>query len=140
MLAKYVSLVGAVESAGFVPLSVGERADLSGDKSFSSSASRSPLDRWWYGSRSGSTPAGLLLASLRVGDLLDRERDKRGLSARPLGIEPRGDVICSPLALTSATHPLQDVNQADEPCIRECSRLERERGGIVYLCVCVHPQ
>ena len=99
MLAKYVSLVGAVESAGFVPLSVGKRADLSGDKSFSASASRSPLDRWWYGSRSGSTPAGLLLASLRVGDLLDRERDKRGLSARPLGIE-REVMICSPLALT----------------------------------------
>ena len=104
MLAKYVSLVGAVESAGFVPLSVGKRADLSGDKSFSSSASRSPLDRWWYGSRSGSTPAGLLLASLRVGDLLDRERDKRDLSARPLGIE-REVMICS-LAAHERNTPL----------------------------------
>lgn len=91
MLAKHVSLVGAVESAGFIPLAVGKRADLS--VGISACAIRFPLDRWWYGSRSGSTPAGLLLASLRVGDLLDRERDKRGLSARPLGI--LGEVICS---------------------------------------------
>ena len=86
MLAKYVSLVGAVESAGLIPLAVGKRADLSVGISFSACAIRFPLDRWWYGSRSGSTLSGLLLASLRVGDLLDRERDKRGLSARPLGI------------------------------------------------------
>ena len=126
MLAKYVSLVGAVESAGFVPLSVGKRADLSGDKSFSASASRSPLDRWWYGSRSGSTPAGLLLASLRVGDLLDRERDKRDLSARPLGIE-REVMICS-LAAHEATHrSAEDVNLADELS----SPLDRGRGGIL---------
>ena len=115
MLAKYVSLVGAVESAGFVPLSVGKRADLSGDKSFSASASRSPLDRWVYGSRSGSTPAGLLLASLRVGDLLDRERDKRDLSARPLGIEREVMILYARSPLTSATHrSAGDVNLADE--------------------------
>ena len=77
----------ALDSAGFIPLA----ADATvGKLAARASASRSPLERWWYGSRSGSTPAVLLRASLREGDFRDRERDnKRGLSAGPLGIVPQ---------------------------------------------------
>ena len=83
----------ALESVGSIPLA----ADLTVGKlaARAISAIRSPLERWWYGSRSGSTRAGLLLASLRGEDFRDRERDKRGLSAGPLSIVPETKRPCS---------------------------------------------
>ena len=75
----------ALERAGSIPLAADVTVGLA---VCAISASRFPLERWWYGSRSGSTRVGLLLASLRGEDFRDRERDKRGLSAGPLGIVP----------------------------------------------------
>ena len=76
----------ALERAGSIPLAADVTVGLA---VCAISASRFPLERWWYGSRSGSTLSGLLLAELREEELRDRERDKRGFPGGPLGIVPR---------------------------------------------------
>ena len=94
----------ALESAGLIPPAADVTVEIFAACRLS--ANRSPLERWWYGSRSGSTLSGLLLAELREEELRDRERDKRGFPGEPLGIVPR-----AAYSTGASTDHLQGVNE-----------------------------